>query len=309
MLNPTPWASNDPTADHSASLGRVLAYAATGGADGVISPDDCKVSALATPGASVRIVPGAWTGLNRATGARSQSFVGENATETVVPIAATGSGGGRRDMVCLVVADGEAHEVLIVSNVAAGVTRLQDVPGHEFTSGVALAVVTLPASTGTVTAGMITDVRRLASPQSTQRSLMAMSTGEMTTFPNPQYQTTFVKWPSVAEWDIDIPSWATHASIVGTIYGASFHTGDVWGDIRVGLDTLTSATSVYDVNWSGNPERVSFGLGVELAIPSSIRGLVKKIRFEARKTNGPGQLIAGRGTSTVLQVTFEQRPA
>lgn len=169
-------------AQHSPEVARLLAYAATNGAEGVVSPGDLKVAPLDVPGASVRVLAGACLVPNRAAGGIAQTYVGRNPSQDVVAIGATGSGAGRSDLVVARVEDpfmaGEPWDdpadpitgpyifTRVISNVPAGTTRLQDVPGHAGESGIALARIDVPANTGAITTGMIKDLRKLAQARS-----------------------------------------------------------------------------------------------------------------------------------------------
>lgn len=95
----------------------------------------------------------------------------------MVAIAATGSAGGRSDLIVAQVEDpnmaGEPWQTptnpavgpyiftRVIPNVPAGTTSLRPL-GYSGRSAIVLARVDLPASTGTVTASMITDLRELA---------------------------------------------------------------------------------------------------------------------------------------------------
>ena len=296
-VNETPFASDVPTADHSASLARVLAYAATGGVDGVIGPGDCKVLPLSTPGASVRIVPGAWTGLNRATGARSQAFVAEVPTETVVPIAATGSGGGRRDLIALVIGSDGKHKPVVVPNVGASVTRLQQVPGYEYTTGLALAAVTLPASTATVTAGMVRDLRSLAQPKTKRDPVVGQP------WANQGPTATWAKWPSF-EAQIEVPVWATHVTVLATVAGIKVNTALAQGSMRVLLGTLPGVYRQYDL--AGVQGQIVDLDAFAVLDARSMAGTVQTVKLETI-AGAAGNLITGAATQQVFDIQFDQR--
>jgi hypothetical protein len=318
-LDPTGWFVGDAGAEHSAEVARVLAYAATAGADGVIGPTDCKVSPLAVPGAAVRIGPGAWVGTNRAATGRAQSFVSRVISDEPVPIAATGSGAGRTDLICLVERDpsvpgsggtvgGPYHQVLVVSGVPATATRLQDQPGHEFTTGIALARVTLPAATGTVTAGMITDLRQVANP----RRVRTMNHQQIAANVDVK-NSTYIDWP-MPMWDVDVPVWAMQ--IVLKIDTLAFREiGNTQGEFAVYLgapgetgETLLKTFS-YDVNGSYS-EIVPVQLGVEAAVPAALRGKRTKVRMRARRSTawqaGQGYIRSIVNAHNILDVEFKE---
>lgn len=327
MIDPVAWAIGELGAEHSPEIARVLAYAATSGGEGVIAAGDLKVRPLATPGTSVRIGPGAMVALNRASAGRSQSFVARVISDENVPIAATGAGAGRTDLVALVVRDtsiagngstpadpavGPYVHAIVVPGVSASVTRLQQVAGYEFTTGVALARVTLPASTGTITSGMITDLRQLPLQRSEREVVALNSTGAgkvngSYVSPDPLNTTTFKTWPTVATTNVNVPVWATHAVVTGTVYGAAMRTGDVWGDLRVTLGTVSAPVSSYDENWSGNPYRIALGAGGTIVIPDAMKGTTVAVKIEGKRSGGAGNLTAQAGVTSVIDVQFVER--
>jgi len=325
-LDLTPWFIGVAGAEHSAEVARLAANAPGGNDDGIFAPTDCKVSPLSTPGASVRIGPGAWKGQNRAASGRSQAYVARVISDEAVPIAATGSSAGRTDLVCLVVRDpsvpgstamipaGAYHQVLVISGVSATVTRLQQVAGYEFTTGIALARVTLPVSTSVVQASHITDLRALAQPKTDTDTLTLASTGSMSggQNPNPLSSSTFVTWPSAATWNQDIPEWATHVTALVRLEGAASRTASLWGEDRLSFGTqatpsLVTPIGAFDVQYDTKPERVNFGLGHTVAVPKAIRGTRVAARHEARRQGGTGTLIAGQGTQTIVQLIWQER--
>ena len=91
----TPWFVGGG-AHHSPEVARVLAYAASSGAEGIVTPEALRVRPLAVPGTSVRIAPGACLIVNRYPGGAWQTYVGRNPVEHTVPITAAGAGGGDR---------------------------------------------------------------------------------------------------------------------------------------------------------------------------------------------------------------------
>lgn len=326
MLDPVPWAIGGG-AEHSTEVLRTLAFAATGGAEGVAEPGDLKVSPLATPGASVRVATGAAVVVSRATGGAQQSYVVRNATETTVGIAATGSGSGRTDLVALIVKDpyvtgspwtppvdpaaGPYVEVVVIPNVAANVTKLQSVPGYAGDTGIALARVTVPASTSTITSAMLTDLREVAMKRTSSTALTAASTGAgkvsgSYVSPDPLDSATFTTWPDVASWSIDVPAWATRAVVTVQIFGAADRVADVWGKIRANLGGVLTGTSSYDVTYEGTPSRYSLGAAGVLSIPSGLRGTTQTLKVEGIREGGSGNLTAQEGTTTIVSVHFEE---
>jgi hypothetical protein len=326
MFESVPWAVGGG-AEHSADAARTAIYAATGGAEGVAEAGDLKVSALATAGPAVRIAPGAVLIPSRASGAAQQTYTSRNVTETEVPIAATGSAGGRSDLIVVMVKDpyvagspwsvptdpaaGPYVEPVVIPNVAANVTKLQSVPGYANHTGYAIARVDIPASTATITGAMVKDLRKLATPRSDVMALAAASTGAgkvngSYVSPDPLDHSTFATWPDVATWQIQVPAWATEAVVTAQVFGAATRDADVWGETRIVLGTLSGTAAAYDVNADANPARVTLGAAATLAIPSAMRGTTQTIRLEGRRSGGTGHLTGQDGVFTTLLVNFKE---
>src|SRR5690606_29700444 len=86
-------------AEHSPEVARLLAYAATGGAEGIVLPTDLRVAPLSAPGSGVRVLPGAAPVRTRASGGALQTYVARLPVANTVSISATGSGAGRSDLI------------------------------------------------------------------------------------------------------------------------------------------------------------------------------------------------------------------
>lgn len=319
-LDSTPWFIGEPGALHSAEVARLAANAPAGNSDGIFAPADCKVLQLATPGAAVRIGPGAWKGLNRAPAGRNQAFIARVISDENVPIAGTGAS-ARSDLICLTARDpsisgsggipgGPYHRVEVIT-VANTVTRLQDVAGYAGVSGYALARVDVPANSPSpaITTAMIKDLRQLAQTTSRTVPLMAASTGSMSggASPNALLSSTFVTFPTAAAWTTEIPIWATHVGVIARVEGAASRSASVYGEARVAIGSVVTPVGAWDVQWDGKAERVDFGLGALVAIPSALRGTMQTVKIEGRRAGGTGHLTAGAGTNAVLQLIFEER--
>lgn len=324
-LDPVPWFVGGG-AQHSPEVARLLAYAATGGAEGVVEPGDLKVTPLSVPGGAVQALPGAALVRNRGAGGDSQTYVARNVTATQVEIAATGSSGGRSDLVVVQVEDpnvaGEPWQtppdptvgpyvfVRVIPNVPAGTTRLQDVPGYEGRTAYTLARIDLPPSTGTVTAGMITDLRRVANPRSLSRTFMA-PTGTHFALTS----TAWVDWPGVTA-QLDIPDWATHMSVVATIAASGYLEGSVRGNLQIAAGSAyewVSMAAEYDLDVPANDaQRVTLVLGGDDVIPAALRGVSGvplRIRGQRLAFTGNGRLMTAAGMHVIYQVMFEERAA
>lgn len=100
------WAVSTPGAEHNASLARKAAYANTGGVTGLVADGGGGGVGL-TPGTpmSVRLDPCAVVAKSTYAGARRESYSFDVESSVDVTIEVTGSGGGRTDVVALIVSD------------------------------------------------------------------------------------------------------------------------------------------------------------------------------------------------------------
>lgn len=318
-------------AEHSPEVARLLAYAATGGAEGIVTAEGLKVSPLAVPGGGVRVDPGAALIRNRAAGGDLQTYVARNPTTDTVTIAATGSGSGRTDLIVAQIEDpfmaGEPWQeptdpkvgpyvyTRVISNVPAGTKRLQDVSGYEGRSAITLARVTLPASTSTVTAGMITDLRPLARPRTERKMTTVFPTGAKTAG-NKLPTTSYAPWPltSAQRPAVQVPEWATRIDIVIHISGALFtksgSTADTVAGVRTVFGTTTPAENgilIQDV--SDTDGRYHYTVIGSHTIPASMRGTTQYIEPQAVRSAGTGNWYADYQTSVVVDWQFSEGAA
>lgn len=268
---------------------RMLAYVASGGAEGVAEPGGLKVAPLATPGTSVRVLPGAAVVRNRYAGGSIQSYIVGETTQQTVPITATGSGGGRTDLVIARVEDPQYAG----STPGARFEVMQGVPagsGAEYAAALpypalALARVTLPASTATVQATHITDLRTLAAPRRDWQLIMgAPGSGSLT---QTAKTALWAGWQQYA----DIPSWCTHMQIVVTLSGYQAF-GDSAGYLDVRVGSLQSADVHYDTELpAGQNERRTHLILGGWDVPTAMRGTRQLIMvYGSRVAGKPGYL-------------------
>lgn len=331
----TPWFVGGG-AQHSPEVARLLAYAATSGAEGIVSPKDLKVGPLAVPGGSVTVAPGAALVRNRATGGDSQTYVARMATQDTVAIAPTGSGAGRSDLIVAQIEDpflaGEPWQdpadptvgpyifTRVIPNVPAGTTRLQDVPGYSGRSAVTLARVDLPASTGTVTAAMITDLRKVALPRErTEVRAMNVATDKKYTITaTSAYPAGGQTWPAEAEdvgIDIDIPEWASVVKIIATWGGVALPggngTGAFWVQVAPTVNPNNFKTQASGFNGLNVNDfsRETWMVSDTKTIPTALRGTRQKFYPRARvdSTVPTAQRpYADWSTSFVIHVVFQE---
>ena len=277
--------------EHSAEVMRAMLAASTSGAEGIVNAGDFKVRPLAVPGTSVRVAPGNALIRNSYGGGQAQTYACRAGSETEVAIEATGSAGSRTDLIVARIDDptyqGGAFDPLTFE--AARFEVIRGVPAATRTAAelglsypaIALARVTLPASTGTVTAGMITDLRKLAQPRR-ERVLyvhpLVQDDGQQeltATSIEGQY------WPRVTTWRVDVPEWAQRVRVVGNIGGVLLRAsgGNAWGRIWVRIggmsdpDGFNSQETSWDLpaNAVGNV-REAWMFGDDHSIPVGMRG-------------------------------------
>lgn len=300
-------------AEHSPAVARMLAYAATNGADGIISPADMRVTALPTPGSAVRILPGGATMLNRYPGAPNQSYTVRNATATDVEVPATGSAGGATRFLILRVDDPEFGGQAPANARTGPYVRAVLVNSITYLAYpfVALARIVQPANTATITQAMITDLREVANPRTgrVQRMARGIPTTDLTTqLPNYQNFPNYVP-------EIDVPAWATHVQATMQVYGVGIVNAATLGDWELVIGwapgpVLISDMSTYDFNQFGtvaNPMRApAMGLIIDKPIPAAMRGTRQTIRGRGGRSlaSGSGFLRSDSQTQTVFDVWF-----
>lgn len=312
-------------AEHTPESARRALYASTSGAEGVGAINDLKVLPLAVPGAGVRVSIGSALIRSRYVGGETQTYMGTVYEQETVSTTPTGSGGGRNDLVVMRVEDPYAAgspysppseperatapyiHIRVISGVPAGTKRLQDVPGYQNDTAIALARIVFPASTGTVTSAMIVDLREMAQPRRTEvvfaRPRVGADDGPQ------QYLTGTVAnggeyFPGGAgspnEFQVDIPEWATHMIVDArwmTIHYKNNPYGRYW--VEYG-DEYRNHTwpdkKQYEFNTqhfsfnapsTGSDEKTANWLLMDTRpVPAKLRGKRTTFVFKAGKQNG-----------------------
>ncbi len=311
-------------AQHSPEVARLLAYAATNGSEGIVSPGDLKVQALAVPGASVRVMPGAGLIRNRATGGTSQTYVARNPIEDVVAIAATGSGAGRSDLIVAQIEDpfmaGEPWQdptdptvgpyifTRVISNVPAGTTRLQDVAGYSGRSAITLARVDIPASTGTITGAMVKDLRNLAMPRQWREMIPhgAMATQQLGGV------NTWSDWPTAIQAQVRVPDWATDVFMTVSLTGVlRLNNENADGMVRSVFGAAIGDAVIYDINTDSGLGGQRFDVMPALWAPvTELRGQLITAKLQGYKTvvgGTDGEVLVDQGTSAVYDIMFVEK--
>jgi hypothetical protein len=306
--------------NHSAEVGRLLAYAATGGEEGVIGPTDCKVVASAIPDGNIHIQPGAVACLNRFPGGASQSYMVRNVGDEVKALTPQGSAGIRYDLIAIVVEDpqypgqpapvsvpnGPYTKTKVYENVPANTTTLAQVAPNQ--TGYALARVKFDASDGTVNTADITDLRDLLIPrvQTVKKVLNAATTDSI--------PGSMDVAPPGASWAVYIPKWASKVQLEARWAGLKFTdtssgAGYAGGYARVSLGTLESATTqwIADATASNKPVTQAVIVGDTLDVTEVLRGTTQNLQAKLHKSSGAGMTAQTTPYTTVVaEATFYQ---
>lgn len=285
--------------EHSAEVMRAALAAATSGAEGLVNAGDFKVTPTAVPGTNVAVAPGNALIRNSYGGGGAQTYAVRAPSQTQLPIQATGSAGARTDLVVARVDDPtygggafdpatfEAARFEVIRGVPAS-TRTAAELGLSYPA-IALARVTLPASTGTVTAGMITDLRALAQPRK-ERHLyvhpMTQADGIVRIVNRRDIGDWWPNPDTITGWRIDVPEWAQRVRIIGQAGGVLIRRGsaNAWGRVwaRIGSQYDGTGIDTQETSWDlasgtvGNA-RESWMTGADRAVPAGLRGATNQM--------------------------------
>lgn len=284
-----------------AAVARAVAYASSGGAEGVVEPDGLKVASLDVPSTQVRVLPGAALVLNRYPGGSLQTYAVLEQVQQTLPVVATGSSGGRSDLVIVRVTDTEygSGDPGSTFEIVQGVP---DASGAEYAAtlgypAVALARIDIPASTATITSDMIVDLRRVALPRTKRvvinREIVA---------PTGVESSTFTEWPDAGA-SVEVPSWATTA--IFRVETLAAHWGpNVTGELRIMFGDLGVVRQAYNLDLdAGASVRVPMVCAGQADIPQA-QGETRMLRLQARRTAGTGYIASRVDAYYILEVEF-----
>ena len=319
-FEPHPWFIGLEGVEHSAEVARMLAWSATNGASGIITPKDLKVVAQSVPSDSVVIRPGGFVVESKFSGASQQSYVERAPTSTTLEVPATGSSGGATRYVVARITDpdypgggtippvpndGAYSAPYLVSSLSSSRTEIP------------LAKITQPANTAAITNAMITDLREVANPRTVTvpraRPNVAQTTETLTV------TATKGEWfPNAgAEQTISIPSWATKAVVEAEWIQVREPGGNSYGKVWVEFGPWAASgereysTQTFDWNTHGGSDvaRGFWKVADYVTIPASIRGtdqiFVMKGRLDGASSNAARpQIDAASGV--LMKVTFQE---
>lgn len=255
----------DQDAEHSPRTARFLAYMASRGQQGVLEPDDFKVSAGSTPGAFVNVSPGGFVVKNSAPAGAYESYADKWDSQITLPVSPT-PGATRTDLVIIRVdnpyaggigtagggswsvpvdpVNGPYWQAWVIEGVTP--TYAVDISDWQPTwSAITLARIRRTNSS-IVTAADIVDLRSLVDlsgeriiyienpapePPPIATTLWSDS-HHCNGFSTFSYsQTNWTYWPTYADFaNVPIPSWAVEADMIGSFNPQ--YTNDIWGECR-----------------------------------------------------------------------------
>lgn len=318
-IDPVPWFIGGG-AQHSPEVARLLAHVASAGREGPIGPGDCQVRPTAVPSGSVRVMPGALVIPNRAPASGQQSYLARVSGDTQVALTATTSAGPRTDLVYVQVSDpqypgvaappsvpeGPYVAVKVLEGVDPATVALSQVLPN--VTGIALARVTRPASTGVVQAEHVTLLLSLAAPR--MMPLTRVWNQPDGNASQGMAAAAFTDW--LTSWQVQIPAWAVYAQVQtiigGMVLTETGSTGGDWsGEIRTVLaDVATEATELNTSVPAGNGKRDALSTVVAgtLTLPAAVRGTTVTLKTQARKLASAGATL-GTGPGTVVSHTVQ----
>lgn len=322
------WAVDGET-DVPAKISRLMLRSATRNGQGIVEIGDLRVEELDVPATAVVVRDGAFI----ARGAEELwqgSYWGYNIGDEQVSLTATSSAGPRSDLVYLRIEDPTAAGTAWGHNVAAGdplaylvvkegvSSGTKTIPAGE--TGIPLALITRPASTGTVLQEHITDLRKMVDPRTLTDQLFLYGVWtNADTLGNvalPDYE----QFPSGASWSIDAPEWAGQLVISYQMFGLQYRkTG------APGAGNSDDARGVTHANFGGSLTadigywvrsqvqdytRTAVGGGGQLAVTQAMRGTTQTLTIEGAEQDSTykGYLEADGGSALFLTYTFREVP-
>lgn len=338
-------------AEHTPESARRLVYASTSGAEGVGGVNDLRVLPLSVPGTGVRVTIGSALIKSNYVGGETQTYMGTVYQQETASVTPTGSTSKRSDLVVMRVEDpfaagspynppAEADipnapyiHIRVISGVPANTKRLQDVAGYKNDTAVTLARIDFPVNTGTVTAGMITDLRKVAQPQRTevvyarpriaadetagQQFLKGKKSGGGEYFPGGA--------GSPNQFQVEVPAWATRMVIDaswmtvqmrGNPWGSYWvEYGDEWRDYTwPNKQQYEFATQEFGFHApaTSDVKSTNFLLMDEVPVPAKLRGktitfVFKGARRDESQINNTHQVWMEWDSGLGMRITFAER--
>jgi hypothetical protein len=179
---------------------------------------------------------------------------------------------------------------------------------------IALAKITLPSSTATVTDAMITDLRRVAQPRRDRAMVTVFPTGNWTNGTAPEIPAgSYGSWPitSAQRPSALVPDWATRVDIVahlsGVVYVKSTDNSQTTAGIRTGFgSTLPAQNGIIVQDGADAGGRFHYTVIGTHIIDSSMRGTNQLINIQGNKSSGTGRWYGDYQTSVVIDWEFSE---
>lgn len=314
-LTSAPWALDG--ARTPASVARLAARAAVK-ESGIINPGDMKVLPLSVAGDGVRISSGGAVLENRYELSVNQAYVVEATSEEILDsgdnfTGIIGQGTTKSHLICVTVGDPNysfsGHPWLnsgnapadstaaldyqyvrpwVIKDVPSTTVRVEDLSSPPTYPTYALARIDVPNGSGSISSGMIVDLRSVVNPRGkTVQWSVPISTPDVLNVPS---NFTYETWPDNSESSVYVPKWATKVYVNAFIYGFT-QGSSIQADspmrlaMRTSAGTFVAATpqSVYYENVLGTNKQVQIAGGI--AIPLAQRGTTCKFSTEASYAN------------------------
>lgn len=303
-----------------ASVARAANFFATKGETGILLAGDLRCTALPTPGAAVRFAPGTAAIVNTfGSAGNGQSYVTNLEVAEDLAIPATGSGGGATRRVWQRINDPQYSGTTYNATFGYGSTWPTTFPY------VKIATIAQPASTATITQGMITDERVLAAPRertfTINRPAVTGDTGmtltSKTDYPTGEWFPNFGGDTNNGYHRLIVPTWATRMHITARWLGIRYSPSAGWGWCWVSYGPSAGSTPPgaytqafpWDADETANVYRTEWTCADTRPIPAAWRGteIGFLLRAERLNTNTQAGTVSMDALSGVtLQVTFQE---
>ncbi|KUL23227.1 hypothetical protein [Streptomyces regalis] len=297
-------------ATHSAQTFRMMIKDLSRGGEGITEAADLKVTPLPVPGAGVQIADGSAVIRGKANMWQG-SYTAYNIGVATVPVAPTGAT-PRSDLIVLRITDPEFEGGLdpakdqinvfdVIPNVAGTATTVP-----KGVTGIAIARLDIPANTGTITAAMIRDLRKVANPRR-ERTLYTAYPSKLTKAYKDDDK--WHNWPPEARWTIPVPDWATKLILTVTIAGLRMDFDSLYGYLQPVFGTIEGQDTIVDDNQGKVVRRGTALVADTITLPASYRGTSQALYLQAKMSKDwKGDLGADAGTSIIADVEFTEGP-
>lgn len=302
--SPDAWFLSADGVPHDPAGARMASFLASGPKRGIVPAGPLAsgdVIPTAVPSSSVRVLPFVAVAPNPASGHFGEAYVWRSRTTREVPIRATSSKSGRTDAIISRVWDEGIFNIAPPGDDYVTIEVIEDVdPGIESADTLAAAHhldypfvwhknVTLPASTGTITAGMFTDRRyQIGGEVSHAERLRVGDLGGAQVLNTRDLEGMI--FPSRgAQHQLFIPEWAGQMKIrfkwldIQYWQGSNSY-GRRWVRVGSGSNILETHKYYFDAPTNSGMSTTNWEVVDVLDIPEDMRGTTQ--RFEARAYAG-----------------------